>query len=177
MNGSKSASAYASLKYQLNAEAQLYADALIGTTKTTYVAAGITFWSNAVDAPPLFYDLDSGHFVDLIQHLFAPEEVGHEADQRFYENSYSVNLGVRGTLGSSNWNYGASFHRSEYDASQRERRLLTARADAFFLFNRCSCRSRRRLPVLGCGDRSSSEQAGHPHSNRLPAPSPARRCR
>ena len=132
LNGNKSANAYGSLKYQLNDSTQLYADLLVDTTKTTYQVGGVTFWGTTFSGPGFVYDLDDHGFF-LLQHIFAPEEVGHEADGSVYENSYIVNLGARGTFGSdSDWNYDASFHRSEYNASSRARRLTSA-ANAFFL--------------------------------------------
>jgi outer membrane receptor protein involved in Fe transport len=133
LNGNKSANAYGSLKYQLNDSTQLYADLLADTTKTTYVVGGVTFWQTFTGTPGFVYDVDDHGFY-LLQHIFAPEEVGHEADGTVFENSYIVNLGARGTFGSdSNWNYDASFHRSEYNAASRARRLLTDKVNAFFL--------------------------------------------
>jgi outer membrane receptor protein involved in Fe transport len=133
LNGNKSANAYGSLKYQLNDSTQLYADLLLDTTKTTYLVGGTAFWSTGPGTAGFVYDVDDGGFY-LLQHIFAPEEIGHEADGTVYENSYIVNLGARGTLGnSSNWNYDASFHRSEYNAASRARRLLTDKVNDFFL--------------------------------------------
>jgi outer membrane receptor protein involved in Fe transport len=131
LNGNKSANAYGSLKYQLNDNTQLYADLLLDTTKTTYLVGGVTFWSSNFTPRGYVYDIDDGGLF-LLQHILAPEEVGHEADGTVFENSYIVNLGARGTFGASNWNYDASFHRSEYNAASRARRLTTA-ANDFFL--------------------------------------------
>jgi outer membrane receptor protein involved in Fe transport len=133
LNGNKTANAYGSLKYQLNDSTQLYGDLLIDTTKTTYLVGGTAFWQTFTGTPGFVYDVDDGGFY-LLQHIFAPEEIGHEADGTVYENSYIVNVGARGTFGSSsNWNYDASFHRSEYNASSRARRLLTTKVNDFFL--------------------------------------------
>jgi len=132
LNGNKSANAYVSLKYQLSDNAQAYFDVLYDTTKTSYLVGGTAFWATGVGMPTYIWDADDEHLVRL-QHIFAPEEIGHEADGTVYEDSYIVNFGVRGTLGSSNWNYDASYHRSQYSAASRARRLLTDKVNAFFL--------------------------------------------
>jgi outer membrane receptor protein involved in Fe transport len=140
-NQIKSANGYGSAKYQLNDNMQLYADLLISTTKTEYLVGGTSFWNTlnggiygAAGGPVQYiYDLDSQHLV-LAQHIFAPEEIGDQANGAVLENSYVVNFGVRGTLGNgSDWNYDVGFHRSQYDAASRARRLLTTKVTDFFL--------------------------------------------
>ncbi|MGH8041925.1 MAG: TonB-dependent receptor plug domain-containing protein, partial [Rudaea sp.] len=129
LNENKSGNAYANLKYQLNDNTQLYADALFNTTKVKYHTGGnySEFWSSGY-----IWDADSQHLVRL-QHIFAPEEVQGLNDGEFIEHSYVVNLGIRGTLGSSNWNYDASFHRSQDSSDSKQRRGLVAPENAFFL--------------------------------------------
>jgi outer membrane receptor protein involved in Fe transport len=132
LNGNRSANGYGSLKYQLNDNTQLYGDLLVDTTKTTYLVGGTAFWATGVGMPTYIWDADDNNLVRL-QHIFAPEEIGHEADGTVFERSYIVNVGVRGSLGQSNWNYDASFHRSQYHAGSRARRLLTSKVNPFFL--------------------------------------------
>jgi len=132
LNGNDTANAYGSLKYQINDNAQLYGDILYDHTKTTYFVGGVSFWATGVGMPTYIWDIDDKKLVRL-QHIFAPEEIGHEADGTVKEDSYIVNAGIRGTLGSSNWNYDASFHRSDYEANSYARRLLTDKVNAFFL--------------------------------------------
>jgi len=132
LNGDKSANAYGSLKYQLNDNTQLYTDLLYDHTKTTYLVGGTAFWATGVGMPTYIWDIDDQKLVRL-QHIFAPEEIGHEADGKVTEDSYIFNAGIRGTFGSSNFNYDASFHRSEYQADQEGRRLLTDKVNPFFL--------------------------------------------
>ena len=103
---------------------QLYTDLLADHTKTTYLVGGTTFWQTADGTPGFVYDKDDGGFF-LLQHIFAPEEVGHEADGKVNERSYVFNAGARGVFGSSNFNYDGSYHRSEYHADSQARRLLT----------------------------------------------------
>jgi outer membrane receptor protein involved in Fe transport len=133
LNGRKSADGYGSLKYQLNDNTQLYGDVLLDVTKTKYNVGGTAFWATGVGMPsPYIWDIDDHKLVRL-QHIYAPEELGGEADASVLERSYIVNLGARGTFGDSNWNYDASYHRSQYEASSSGRRALTDKVNAFFL--------------------------------------------
>ena len=134
LNAERSANAYGSLKYQLNDNTQLYGDALYDVRKVVYEVGGTSFWATGPNSntPTYIYDLDSEHLVSL-QHLYAPEELDHTADQSVLEHSYVVNLGVRGAFGSSSWNYDAYYHRSGYEADSKARRLLNEKANAFYL--------------------------------------------
>jgi outer membrane receptor protein involved in Fe transport len=132
LNGNKNANAYGSLKYQMSDNTQLYADVLLNATKVQYQVGGTAFWSTGIGVPSYVWNLDDQRLV-LLQHIFAPEEIGHEADGFVNERSYVVNLGARGTFGNSDWNYDASYHRSQYDADSKARRLLTDKVNAFFL--------------------------------------------
>ncbi|HEX6832262.1 MAG TPA: TonB-dependent receptor, partial [Rudaea sp.] len=82
--------------------------------------------------PTYIYDLDSQALVQP-QYIYLPEELGNAADGTVVEHSYVFNLGVRGTFGSSNWNYDASFHRSWYGADSTQRLPLTNAVNNFFL--------------------------------------------
>lgn len=128
LNENKSGSAYLNLKYQLNDNTQLYADALFNTTKVKYHTGGnySEFWSSGY-----IWDLDTQNLVRL-QHIFAPEEVGGLNDGEFIGHSYVTNLGIRGTFGGSNWNYDASYHRSQNNTDSKQRRGLVAPENAFF---------------------------------------------
>lgn len=132
LNSNESGNAYGSVKYQLNDNTQLYTDLLVDHTKTKYQVGGTAFWQTADGTPGFVYDVDDGGFY-LLQHIFAPEEIGHEADGKVLERSYIFNAGVRGSLGGSNWNYDASFHRSQYNADGSGRRLLVDKVNDFFL--------------------------------------------
>jgi outer membrane receptor protein involved in Fe transport len=132
LNEEKSANGYGSVKYSLNPNTQLYADLLYDVRRTVY-QANTLFWATGfTGAPALVWNLDSGHLASL-QHLFAPEELGHEGDGSVLEHSYVFNAGVRGGFGDSSWNYDAYVHRSAYRADAKSRRLLSAPANDFFL--------------------------------------------
>lgn len=131
-NGAKFLSANGALKYQLNDTTQLYGDLLYNVTKVNYLTGGTQFWGTTQGGGPAYvYDLDTKQLVRL-QHIFAPEEIGSEADGKSLERSYIVNLGARGTLGTSDWNYDFNYHRSSVEADASRRRLLAKPAYAFF---------------------------------------------
>src|SRR5262252_6586738 len=132
LNANKSVNVYGSVKYRLTDNAQLYADILYDHTKINYLVGGTAFWATAHGIPLYIWDIDDEKLVRL-QHIFAPEEIAHEADGHLDQGSYVVNTGVRGSFGGSNWNYDASYHRSEYRANSEFRRLLTSEVNAFFL--------------------------------------------
>lgn len=130
LTGNKGASVYGSLKYQFTDTMQGYADLTYQARKVTSLTGGgnAEFWST----PSFIYDIDDKKLVRL-QHIYAPEETGKLNTARFLDKSYVFNAGVRGTFGSSNWNYDAYYHRSQDDTSSNLRRALTAKANAFFL--------------------------------------------
>ena len=122
---------YLSLKYQINDNAQVYADGLLNYTKISYHTGGSysEFWNSS----GALYDRDSGHLLNLLQYILAPEEVKGANDGKYFEHSYIVNFGVRGNLGDSGWNYDAYYHRSQDDTNSKRRRFLTGPVNAWFL--------------------------------------------
>jgi outer membrane receptor protein involved in Fe transport len=133
LNENKQANAYLNLKYQLNDNTQLYADTLFNVSKIKYLSGGSysEFWNNG--SVGYFYDLDSQHLIYLAQHIFAPEEVQGQNNGVYIGHSYVANFGIRGSFGSSDWNYDASYHRSENRTDSKGRRGLVAPEEAYFL--------------------------------------------
>jgi outer membrane receptor protein involved in Fe transport len=132
LNENKSVNAYGSAKYQVNDNLQLYSDILFDYTKTTYRVGGTSFWTTGDGVKTFIYDIDDNHLVTP-QYIYLPEELGSAADGTVAEHSYVFNVGARGSFGSSNWNYDASFHRSWYAADSTQRLPLTDAVNAFFL--------------------------------------------
>lgn len=134
LNGQKMLSGYLSLKYQLNDTTQIYGDGTFNTMKVTYLSGGgynEFFGANSAVGP--FYDRDSGKVLTNAQYVIAPEEVRGANDSKLIEHNYIVNFGVRGSLGDSNWNYDAYFHRSQSKVDSKQRRMLTDNAIDWFL--------------------------------------------
>lgn len=135
LNENKTANAYLSAKYQATDNLQLYSDILFDYTNTQYRvggAGGSAFWTTGVNTPGFIYDLDD-HALVQPQYFYMPEELGNVANGKVVEHSYVFNLGARGAIGSSNWNYDASFHRSWYGAASSQLLPLTDAVNAFFL--------------------------------------------
>lgn len=133
LNGSKAASAYASARYHLNDTTQLYGDFVASTSKQKITVGGVTFWGLGFGTAPYVYDVDTKHLVSVYQHILAPEEVGTLADPSIWSEQYIGTAGIRGSFGDSNWNYDAYLHRSDVLSGTKQRRLLTDKADNFFL--------------------------------------------
>jgi len=130
-NQQKVANGYLSLKYQFNDHAQAYGDVLYNQTKTSYSAGG--GYQEFYSTSSVLYDRDSGRLLNLLQYVLAPEEVQGANDTRLFGRYYVANLGLRGSLGDSNWNYDAYYHRSQSDQNSKGRRFLAAPTNAWFL--------------------------------------------
>lgn len=133
MNERDDYNGYLALNQRVGENAELYGDILYNVNKVKYRTGGVTFWGLGDGTAPYIYDLDSGHLVDVLQHIFAPEEVGSLADANGTQHAYVFDAGVRGTLGQSNWDYDVYYHRSYFQSEFSQRRTLTDPVNAFFL--------------------------------------------
>lgn len=135
LNGNSQANFYGKASFQLNNNTQLYADLLYNVSKVKYLTGGnySVFWGLGDNTAPYVYNLDSGSLDYILQHIFAPEEVGNLADAVSINHSWVVNAGVKGSFGDSNWNYDAYYHRSQYKNDSRQLRPLTDKVNDFFL--------------------------------------------
>ncbi|MGH8233136.1 MAG: TonB-dependent receptor plug domain-containing protein [Rhodanobacteraceae bacterium] len=134
LNGFSQVSGYGKAVYQLNDNTQLYTDLLATVGKTKYLTGGYysVFWEPGFGVPGYVYDIDSGHLMTGY-HVFGPEEVGSLPDEVDDTQTYVFDVGIKGSLGDSNWNYDAYYHRSQYNDDSRFLRPLTAKVNAFFL--------------------------------------------
>jgi iron complex outermembrane recepter protein len=99
------------LRYKLNDHTELYSDTLFSYSNPTYVG-GSPFWNQT------FYNQTTGQYEEW-QRIFAPEEIGlAAADQHVFTTTYNVSLGVRGSIGDSDWNYDAYYNRSQSDVTR-----------------------------------------------------------
>jgi outer membrane receptor protein involved in Fe transport len=135
MNDRKDVNIFGSVAYRFNDSAEVYADVLHNSSKVKLYGAGTQFWANGVGegSPAYLFDIDSGHLLSLAQHLYAPEELGGLADSTIDQEAYVVNVGLRGALGDSNWDYDVYYHRSAFKTDEKSRRALTGLVDDFFL--------------------------------------------
>jgi len=135
MNAQSQLNVYGKANYQLNDNTQLYGDVLFTKSKVKYLTGGSysTFWGLGDHTAPYIYDIDSGHLDYVVQHIFAPEEVGTLTNSVDNNRSWVVDLGIKGSFGDSNWNYDAYYHRSQYENDASLMRPLTDKVNAFFL--------------------------------------------
>lgn len=135
LNKTRDYSGYLTLKYSLDNHTQLYGDLLYTRNKTDYTNGFSTFfWGTGLYVPAYIWNTGSGAFEQL-QRVFTPEEAGSAADKTLHQSSYSGSVGVRGTIGDSDWAYDAYFHRSAYTTDVRYLRPLAGKVEDYFLGN------------------------------------------
>lgn len=114
-NASQDVNATTFLRYHLSPDTELYSDILFGFSRPTY-SGGSPFWNKT------FYNRTSGQY-EQWQRIYAPEEVGLDAkDQRVYTRSLNVTAGVRGVLGS--FDYDVYANRSSTDVTRKSTDFL-----------------------------------------------------
>ncbi|MFT3754714.1 MAG: TonB-dependent receptor [Pseudoxanthomonas sp.] len=133
MNARQDTTGYLSGSYHFGNNSELYADALYNSSKVWYRNDTTSFWQNGVSGGSLyFYDLDTNTLMDALQHFFAPEETQGVFDRHVSQQAYIANVGVRGGIGDSSWDYDVYFHRSAYQSQVTRLRQLSDAANAFF---------------------------------------------
>ena len=107
---------YGLLTFHLDERTDLFADLAVGSA-TIYNNTRAPTWTSARN---YFYNQNSGELESWYRR-FAPEEVGGlpRNANRFLEKSWSFNVGVRGQLGDSDWDYEAVYSRSRYENRTR----------------------------------------------------------
>ena len=126
-NGNKTANLYTHNTFDVNDNVQLYGDLLYNYSETKDVnGASTTWWGSTVDTAKsgggYFWDpTQGGGALMLVQHSFAPEEVGGYPNimNKEIENSYMLTFGARGTFGQSNWDYDLGFTHSDDKLNDR----------------------------------------------------------
>lgn len=133
-NGKESVQFYAHSTYDLNDNAQLYADVLLSHEKVKYhIGSNYTWWGTGVKWG-YFYDPNLDDLLNL-QRAFTPEDMGDwkQTMGRNVSSSYAVTLGVNGTLGEgSNWDYDVGFTRTEYKLTETDMARLSDPIDKYF---------------------------------------------
>lgn len=139
MNGAKTANFYTHNTFDVNDNLQLYGDLLYNYSEQQFSdGANTMFWgSNVVDAQGATYFFDPnlhGGSLELLQHVFSPEEVGGYQNimNKQYENSYMLTLGGKGTFGQSNWDYDLGFTHSDDKLINRNFERLAAPMEQYF---------------------------------------------
>ena len=136
-NGKKSGQVYSHATFDINDNVQLYGDLLYSTEQTKYhVGSNYTWWGSSVEfagSSGYFWDPNIGDFMQL-QRAFMPEDMGgwERSMNNNSDRSYSVTLGVDGTLGSSNWDYDVGLTHTEYKLTENQFVRLAAPINAWF---------------------------------------------
>ncbi|MET0331314.1 MAG: TonB-dependent receptor [Dyella sp.] len=110
-NDVKQANLYTHNTLDLSDNIQLYGDLLYNYSEQKYTnGTGTSFWSSQLgpgaSGGGYFFDPRLNDLI-LVQHVFSPEEVGgyQNVMNKQIENSYMLTFGVKGGIGSSNWDY------------------------------------------------------------------------
>jgi outer membrane receptor protein involved in Fe transport len=133
LNDQKGLSVYTQANFQLSDNASLYGMVLLG--KNDVVSnSGSRFWIPDINGSGGFVWIPSLGRLDQYQHIFSPEETGGAETSSEYNNtrSYNLNLGIKGTFGSSDWDYDAYYSRSAYRNNNKQLWPLTNEIEDFF---------------------------------------------
>ena len=133
LNEEKGTSAYLSSNFALNDSTDLYATLLMSKNKVT-VDTGSRFWVPTYNNGLGGYVWNAAEqTLELYQRVFAPEEQGR--DGGFYDSnsdSYSLAMGIKGTLGDSTWDYESYYARSGFKVTSDQLWPLVDAMDQFF---------------------------------------------
>ncbi|MEO8160773.1 MAG: TonB-dependent receptor, partial [Arenimonas sp.] len=93
---------------------------------------GSRFWEPDINGSGGYIFDDRDGSLNLYQHIFSPEEVGGANNYTTHSRSYNFAFGVRGTFGSSDWDYDAFYSRSQYNIKDSQLWPLTDEIEDFF---------------------------------------------
>ena len=122
-NGKESGQIYTHATFDISDNVQLYGDLLYNNESTRYhIGSGYTWWGSSVefsDSSGYYWDPNQGDFMQL-QRAFLPEDMGgwERSMNRDDSSSYSLTLGVNGTVGDSNWDYDVGVTRTQYKLTE-----------------------------------------------------------
>ena len=133
-NEKEGAQFYAHSTFELNDNAQAYADILLNQEKVKYhIGSGYTWWGTSVKWGA-FYDPNLDTLLNL-QRAFTPEDMGgwENSMSENKSTSYSISLGVNGTLSDdSNWDYDIGVTRTHYKLTEIDLARLADPIDDYF---------------------------------------------
>ncbi len=138
-NGRKMANFYGTATYKLTDNMSLFADLQMTTSHQDSYNTPLQ-WQNSyplngdsADVP--FFNQATGQVEQWQRKYFTIEENGgFDAGQiRNIDNAFSLNTGIKGTFGDSNWAYEALFGHSQNSLESKEPALISAKAQALYL--------------------------------------------
>jgi outer membrane receptor protein involved in Fe transport len=132
LNEQKGLSVYTQGNFQLSDNATLYGSLLLGKNDVTS-NSGSRFWIPDINGSGGFVWIPSRGRLDEYQHIFSPEETGaHTSDEHNDTRQYNLAFGIKGTLGSSDWDYDAYYARSAYRVKNSQLWPLAGPIEDFF---------------------------------------------
>lgn len=132
LNQKRDASGYVNLTYQLNDNTQLFGSVLYAWEKQRWTAGPDYNWW-APNNGGYIWNANTNTF-DIYEKLLAPEEVGGAMAYGTMEMSrmYNGDVGIRGSIGDSNWNYEGYLSRADYRVYDKQLHPLGQEVDQFF---------------------------------------------
>jgi iron complex outermembrane recepter protein len=138
-NGRKMANFYGTATYKLTDHASLFLDLQMTTSHQESYNTPLQ-WQNSYqlngDSTPVpFYNAATGQVEQWQRRYFTIEENGgFDAGKiRNIDNAFSLNTGVKGTIGDSDWAYEALFGHSQNRLESKEPALVSSKAQALYL--------------------------------------------
>lgn len=116
----------------LNADTTLFADILFGKNKTENDTRSPS-WVSSSTNQSYFWNRNSNAY-EAWSKVFAPEEINgvNRFNRQWDDQSVGINLGVKGVIPGTQWNYEAAYSASAYRSENVSPRTL-ANIDQFFL--------------------------------------------
>ena len=116
----------------LNADTTLFADILFGKNKTENDTRSPS-WVSSSTNQSYFWNRNSNAY-EAWSKVFAPEEINgvNRFNRQWDDQSVGINLGVKGVIPGTQWNYEAAYSASAYHSENVAPRTL-ANIDQFFL--------------------------------------------
>ncbi|MES1190636.1 MAG: TonB-dependent receptor [Steroidobacter sp.] len=134
-NGLESTQGYLHADTDLNDHVQLFTDVLWNHDVTRF-SSGTAYFGTAGDPTSPYYYFEDPNIPDLlnVQHVFSPEEAGNLASQMDKDTNNSIRgtLGVKGSLGSSDWTYTVDMTYTENKLTEKTYLAFTSAINNFF---------------------------------------------
>ncbi|RUL69685.1 TonB-dependent receptor [Dyella choica] len=130
---SRTASIYTRSTYDLSETTQWYGDFSYNFDREKWNNGASTLWWGSSSKYTYIYDPDLDDYINL-QKSFSPEEVGgyQHAMYKTYERNYTLTLGAKGVLGTSDWEYDISVMHGEDKLVQRPLARFKGAMEDFF---------------------------------------------
>lgn len=139
LNGKEAGNLYAAVNYKLGDHSTLFLDLQFGGSSQQIYNSPLQ-WANSYSlnggsVDTAFYNTATGQVEQWQRKYFTVEENGglDAGKIRNFNRALSVNTGLKGSFGASNWNYEALLSYSENTLENREPALVLAKAQALYL--------------------------------------------